>query len=107
MSIMSSSSLPRSSPAAFRTLSPASVLAARTRRYFLSGSVCLIFSCCIELLLILLEPCTFEAYRASRAQRCGSLRSTGREDDLPGCIHPYTGTALRRVQEHYRREQQY
>src|ERR1039457_5841419 len=86
MSIMISSTLPRSSPAEFRTLSPASVLAARTRRYFLSGSAFLILFC-IEMLLILLEPCTFEAYRASRAQRYGSLRWTGREDDLPGCIH--------------------
>src|ERR1019366_9315216 len=86
MSIMISSTLPRSSPAEFRTLSPASVLAARTRRYFLSGSAFLILFC-IEMLLIRLEPCTFEAYRASRAQRYGSLRWTGREDDLPGCIH--------------------
>src|SRR5450759_164343 len=78
MSIMISSSLPRSSPAEFRTLSPASVLAARTRRYFLSASVCLIFACCIEWLLILQEPCTFDAYRASRARRCCSLLSIGR-----------------------------
>src|ERR1035437_4265781 len=87
ISIMISSSLPRSSPAALRTLSPASVLAARTRRYFLSGSVFLIlFS--IEMLLMLLERCTFEAYRVWRARRCRSLRSIGREDDLLGCIHP-------------------
>src|SRR5674476_1299572 len=77
MSIMISSSLPRSSPAEFRTLSPASVLAARTRRYFLSGSVFSILLC-IEMLLILLEPCTFDAYRASRARRCCSLLSIGR-----------------------------
>src|ERR1039457_1015793 len=85
MSIMISSSLPRSSPAEFRTLSPASVLAARTRRYFLSGSAFLILFC-IEMLLILLEPCTFDAYRASRARRCCSLRSIGRGDDLPRWI---------------------
>src|SRR5664280_1256429 len=77
MSIMISSTLPRSSPAEFRTLSPASVLAARTPRYFLSGSVFSILLC-IEMLLILLEPCTFDAYRASRAQRCCSLLSIGR-----------------------------
>src|SRR5450759_5659018 len=86
MSIMISSTLPRSSPAEFRTLSPASVLAARTRRYFLSGSAFLILFC-IEMLLILLEPCTFDAYRASRARRCCSLRSIGRGDDLPRWIY--------------------
>src|SRR5665647_2422968 len=77
MSIMISSTLPRSSPAEFRTLSPASVLAARTRRYFLSGSAFLILLC-IEMLLILLKPCTFDAYLASCARRCCSLRSIGR-----------------------------
>src|SRR5450759_4050216 len=77
MSIMISSSLPRSSPAEFRTLSPASVLAARTRRYILSESVFSILLC-IEMLLILLEPCTFDAYRASRARRCCSLLSIRR-----------------------------
>src|ERR1035438_3883097 len=97
MSIMSSSTLPRSSPAEFRTLSPASVLAARTRRYFLSGSAFLILLC-IEMLLILLEPCTFDAYRASRPRRCCSLRSIGPGggSDLPRWIYTLTDTTRSR-----------
>src|ERR1035441_1123713 len=86
MSIMTSSTLPRSSPAEFRKLFPASVLAARTPRYFLSGSVFSILLC-IEILLILLEHSTFDANRASRARRCCSLRSIGRGDDLPRWIY--------------------
>src|SRR5664279_4867304 len=74
MSIMISSTLPRSSPAEFRTLSPASVLAASTRRYFLSGSAFLILFF-IEILLILLEPCTCYDYRAAGSRRSCSLRS--------------------------------
>src|SRR6266446_1023020 len=77
MSIMISSTFPRSSPAEFRTLSPAKVLAARTRRYFLSGSVFLILLFCIEMLLMLLEPYTFDAYRLRVARPCRSLRSMG------------------------------
>src|SRR5450759_1186943 len=83
MSIIISSSLPRSSPAEFRTLSPANVLPARTRRYFLSGSVFLILLSCIEMLLMLLEQCTFDAYRL-RVRPCRSLRSMGHGETIGG-----------------------
>jgi hypothetical protein len=44
--------LPRSSPAAFLTESPASELADSTRRYRLSGSVCWILPAILNLLSI-------------------------------------------------------
>src|SRR5215472_4234248 len=47
ISIMISSTVPRSSPAELRTVSPSRVLAARTLRNFLDESVCLILSTCM------------------------------------------------------------
>src|ERR1035437_10432340 len=107
MSIMSSSSLPRSSPAAFRTLSPASVLAARTRRYFLSGSVCLIFSCCIELLLYpsgALHLSGLSSF-ACAAVRFVTLDRPGRRS--AGVYTSINRHGAARGAENYRREEQY